>query len=107
MTPIAFEALSSAIKESKRLFGKLQVYMEKIKKEELSPREKEQLKALGEEIFLFEEQHHRKSFSDDLLILSPLSHTLSMLVRSLLLGKGVGSMMFTLAIAFLEENDKE
>ena len=104
MTPMAKDALASALSESNRLFGKLAWIMETSKKKELSLEDNEQLKNLGKEIFLFEEQYHRKSYGNDLLILSPITHTLSLLVKSLLIGKGPGSLMFTLSLAFLPVN---
>lgn len=106
MTPMAKDALTIAIHEGNRLFEKLMVYSETIKKKELTPKEKEQLKTLGKEIFLFEEQLHRKSYGEDLLILSPIAHTLSILAKSMLLDKGTGSLAFSLELAFLPTGEE-
>lgn len=104
MTPMAHDALTRAIKEGNRLFGSLREYLEKLRNGELSKKEREDLHALSEEIFLFEEQLHRKSYGDDLLILSPMAHTLSNLVKAMMLGKGLGCVMLSLSTALMPAN---
>lgn len=106
MTPMSRDALFKAIKEGEVLFQKLNYFTGRMKEGTLNEQEKEGLKALVKEITLYEEQLLRKSYGEDLLILTPLAKTLSMLANSMLLDRGPRSIGFTLAVAFLETGEE-
>jgi len=88
MTPMVRDQLTILINEGTRLMGRL----------------KEDPKRYAKQVFLYESQMHHKSYGDELLILSPIAKTLSLITKAQLLEGALGGMMLTLSIAFLKAN---